>query len=176
MRKEIDIDALRKVFRLKDGNLERLNLKFKGGKWTVVENKDNNSKGYCQVEFNGRVVFYHAIVWILVTGEDIPEGVQIDHINGNRVDNRVENMRLVTNRVNCQNKKVHRNGQLFGCSFDKRTDKYRASIQISGKLIFLGYYDTEQEAHEAYKIACQHMVEYVDNDSFRELIKKEVDK
>jgi len=175
--KPINVDELKKTFRLRDGKLERVDLRRKDNKWKQVKLWANvNTTGYCQVRFNGRMVLYHVIVWVLSTGETIPEGLQIDHINGNRIDNRIENLRLVTQRENTQNGKVHRNGQLFGCSFNKRTGKYIAKIKISDKQIHLGYYDTEQQAHEAYRIACRHIPDYVDNVSFREMIKKEMNK
>jgi hypothetical protein len=75
-----------------------------------------------------------------------------------------------------QNEKIHREGQLFGCYFNKSAGKYHAQIQIGGKLIYLGLYKTEQEAHKAYEIACKHITDYVDSDSFREFIKKEMEK
>jgi hypothetical protein len=174
-RKPIDVEELKKVFRIRNGNLERIDYRYKNGKWTVVENKNNHNDGYCQVRFNGIIVLYHVIIWILSTGNDIPEGMQIDHINGNRLDSRMENMRLVTSRQNNQNRKIHREGQLVGCCFDKSRGKYRAQINIGEKHVFLGYYKTEQETHEAYKIACKHIRNYVDNESFRELIKKEME-
>ena len=145
------------------------------GKWKVVDNKKNHNTGYCQVNFNGIMVRYHVIIWILSTGNDIPEGMEIDHINGNKIDNRIENLRLVTNRQNQQNQKKHREGQLVGCYFDKSNGKYQANIQISKKKVFLGRYKTEQEAHKVYTIACKHITNYVDNESFRELVKKEME-
>lgn len=169
-RQEIDVEELKKVFRLKDGKLERLRS-YPSIKWVVVENNGNNGRGYCQVKFNNSTVYYHTIVWILTTGEDIPKGIQIDHINGNKTDNRFENLRLVTNRENNQNMKVHRKGKLVGCSFHKRAGKYRAHIKIDNKRVHLGLYTTEEEAHNIYVSACKHIEEYVDNASFRELIK-----
>jgi len=174
-RKQIDVEELKKVFRIRNGNLERINYHYTNGKWAVVNNKKNHTGGYCQVRFNVRMVLYHVIVWILSTGKDIPQGMEIDHINGNKIDNRIENLRLVTARQNQQNQKKHREGQLVGCYFDKSNGKYQARIKISGKTIYLGRYKTEQEAHKAYKIACKHITNYVDNDSFRELIKKEME-
>jgi hypothetical protein len=178
-RKPIDVEELKKVFRIRNGNLERINYRYPNGKWTVVANRKNQNGGYCQVhlngEKNGEKVMYHNIIWILSTGKDIPSGLMIDHINGNKLDSRMENMRLVTNRVNGQNMKVHRDGQLVGCSFDKRAKRYKPQIQINSKLIYLGYFKTEQEAHEAYKIACKHIKSYVDSESFRELINKKME-
>ncbi len=171
-RQKVDVEELRKVFRLKDGKLERLDTRYKkGGKWVVVENKGNNN-GYCQVRLNSTRIYYHTIVWLLTTGEDIPKGIQIDHINGNKTDNRFENLRLVSTRENQQNQKVHRAGKLSGCSFHKHMNKYMARIGIGKKRIHLGYYDTEEEANNVYVSACKHIEEYVDNGSFRELIKK----
>ena len=174
-RKPIDVDELKKVFRIRNGNLERLNYHYPNGKWTVVENKNNTGNGYCQVGFNGRVVQYHNIVWVLSTGNDIPQGMDIDHINGNKIDNRIENLRLVTRRQNQQNRKNHRAGRLVGASYHKGYNDWQSYIAIDKNQIWLGYYKTEQEAHEAYKIACKYITNYVDNESIRELIKKEME-
>ena len=173
-RKPIDVDELKKVFRIRNGNLERLNYNYPNGKWTVVENKKNTPHGYCQVNFNGTNIRYHNIIWVLSTGKDIPSGLVVDHINGNRLDSRMENMRLVTDRANLQNMEMHRKGRLVGAVFHKRIGKYQANIYI-GKKIHVGYYETKQEAHRAYKIACKHIKSYVDNESFRELVKKEME-
>jgi hypothetical protein len=170
-RKPIDVEELKKVFRLKDGTLERLRS-YPSTKWVLVKNNGTNN-GYCQVRFNSMRIYYHTIVWVLTTGEDIPEGMQIDHINGNRIDNRFENLRLVTDRGNNQNRKVHRKGKLVGCYFDKHKGRYEAKIRIGKKVIHLGRYATEEEAHNIYVSACKHIEEYIDNASFRELINKD---
>jgi hypothetical protein len=74
-----------------------------------------------------------------------------------------------------ENMEVHRKGQLGCAVFYKRPGRYQALIYI-GKLVHLGYYKTEQKAHRAYTIACEHIDDYKDNKSFRELIKKEMEK
>lgn len=174
-RKPINVDELKKVFRIRNGNLERINYRYTNGKWTVVENKSNNGRGYCQVGFNGRLVQYHNIVWVLSTGNDIPQGLEIDHIDGNKLNNNIKNLRLTTHRENHQNQKKHRAGRLVGASYHKGYNSWQSYIAIDKTRIWLGYYKTEQEAHEAYKIACKHIAKYTDNDSFRELIKKEME-
>ena len=174
-RKPINVDELKKVFRIRNGNLERLNYNYPNGKWTVVDNKKNNSGGYCQVGFNGRLVQYHNIVWVLSTGNDIPQGLEIDHIDGNKLNNNIKNLRLTTHRENHQNRKKHRAGRLVGASYHKGYNSWQSYIAIDKTRIWLGYYKTEQEAHKAYKIACKYIAKYTDNDSFRELIKKEME-
>jgi len=174
-RRPIDVDELKKTFRIRNGNLERIDYHHNHGKWKVVDNKKNHTEGYCRVNFNGRMVAYHVIVWILSTGKDIPQGMEIDHINGNEIDNRIENLRIVTKRGNQQNRKTHRAGRLVGASYYKEYNYWRSQIKIDKTHIWLGYYKTEQEANEAYKIACKYIAKYTDNDSFRELIKKEME-
>ena len=172
MRKPIDVRKLLSTFRIRDGNLERYHeWKTKDSTWKPVKIKAN-SLGYCQVRFNNVLIFHHVIIWILSTGKDIPSNLQIDHINGNKIDNRIENLRLVTNSGNAKNRKEHRGGKLVGCCYNKRTRKYIAYTRISGKMIYIGCFTTEQEAHEAYKIACKHIKSYVDNESFRCMIRK----
>lgn len=149
--KQIELD---KVFELDDeGNLWRKSYIDRRGHIRpkhIIENKVNTSNGYCDVKFNRRMIKYHAIVWILTNG-NIPENFVIDHVDGNKINNKVSNLRLVTQRENCQNKTMHRAGKLFGCSYHKHSQSWRAYIQIDGKMKYLGYYKTELEAHEAYK-------------------------
>ena len=175
-RKQINVDELKKTFRINNGKLERIDLRRTDGKWKVIENKSNDGHGYCQVWLNGRMIFYHAIIWILSTGKNIPQGLDIDHINGNKIDNRIENLRLVTRRGNQQNRKKHRAGRLVGACYDKTQHNWKSQIKINKTGITIGRYKTEPEAHRAYKIACKHIRNYVDNESFRELIKKEMEK
>lgn len=166
-----NITELKKVFRIKDGKLERLNRRKSVPTWKIVESNANHSKGYCLVCFNGRTIFYHTLLWTLYHNENIPDGLVIDHINGNRIDNRIENLRLVSPRENCQNMEVHRNGQLAGVFYFKRIKLYQACVRIGKKKIHLGYYKTAEQGNEAYKIACKHIEEYVDNESFRAIIR-----
>lgn len=93
------------------------------------------------------------IIWILHNKKSIPEGMVIDHINGNRLDDRPENLRCVTRKVNAQNITKPRKGsksQLLGVSSDKREGMWRARIFKAGKLICLGSFSDPQEAHEVY--------------------------
>ena len=82
----------------------------------------------------------------------------VDHINGNRTDNRIENLRWITQSGNCRNKK-NTGKYLKGVSFYKASNKFQAQIKIDYKSKHLGYFDTELEAHEKYMKAYNEIME-----------------
>ena len=174
MNRVIDIKELKKIFRLVDGKIEKIHNRMRVPCWKEVVNKKNGTNGYCLVCFNGKIYKYHVILWTLYYNENIPEGFEIDHINGNRIDNRIENLRLVTHRANCQNLKCHREGKIVGGFYDKSKKKYRVQIGLNNNNIHLGYYKTAEEAHKVYETACNHIEEYVDSESFRYLIQQDM--
>ena len=73
---------------------------------------------------------------------------EIDHFDNNRTNNNIENLRIVNRSENGQNKIATK-----GYSWNKANNKYKARIQVDKKLIYLGLYDTEEEARDAYLIA-----------------------
>ncbi len=77
---------------------------------------------------------------------------QIDHINGNRLDNRRSNLRLCTLQQNQWNRRVagNRAGRKKGVTLDKRTGTWRCRLQHDGKMMSLGYYKSEDEAKAVY--------------------------
>lgn len=145
-------EELEQVFEYKDGQLWRKSYTdSKGRKYpsSLVTNV-SNSYGYCLVRFKNRGVKYHRIVWILLNGS-IPDSMQIDHINGNRIDNSIENLRIVDYRQNSENREVHRKGKLPGCSYRKDCNKWQVRIRVNGCRRHIGLYDTELEAYDNYK-------------------------
>jgi hypothetical protein len=123
--------------------------------WRVCSDKPIN-RGYAQVEVLGAMRKYHRICWLLAHG-DIDDTLDIDHINGDRNNNRLCNLRLGTARENQQNLEGHRDGQLVGASWHKGHEKWQAQIHINGKKKYLGLFSTEQEAHEAYNQAVKEL-------------------
>lgn len=108
--------------------------------------------GYIQVNVgNGLVLKGHRIAWLFAYGE-WPNG-HIDHINGVRNDNRIQNLRVVTNAINCQNKRKplpsNKSGFL-GVSWHKQANKWLARCQLNRKGYSAGYFDDPEEAHRAY--------------------------
>ena len=112
--------------------------------------------GYLFSWFNKKQVRNHRLAWLLYYGT-WPKN-EVDHINGIRSDNRIVNLRDVTPRENQSNKDVHRNGKLVGANYHKRHKKYRAQIEIKGKNIYLGFFETELDAHKRYLQALEELL------------------
>ncbi len=108
-----------------------------------------DSKGRIQVMVDGASYFAHRLAWLFVNGKFPPE--HIDHINRDVSDNRIQNLRLASNIENGQNRNKHpRNTSgVSGVSFHKKTGKWQAKITFSGKTIYLGVYESIEEAAAA---------------------------
>lgn len=107
-----------------------------------------NEEGYIKIRINYKLYSAHRLAWFYTYGS-WPK-YNIDHINGVRDDNRIINLRTVSRRENAQNMCRHRNGKLVGAHFNKLRNYYQSAISINGKVISLGVFKTEIEAHRAY--------------------------
>jgi len=110
-----------------------------------------NTSGYKEIMIDYRMYRSHRLAWLYVTGEW--PALQIDHINGDRTDNRFCNLRLATHSENQANMKRKRtNGSGFkGVCRDK--GQWRAKITVDRKIFDLGRFGTPEEAHQAYVAA-----------------------
>ena len=88
-----------------------------------------------------------------------PDGLQVDHINGNRLDNRKENLRVCTCAENVRNRSTPSNNTsgFKGVFWDKRMKKWQAQISADSKTIRLGYFTSTIEAAKAYNIAATEL-------------------
>jgi hypothetical protein len=127
------------------------------GEFFINDIKINNSKddnGYIRIMVNSKRYKASRLAWLLFYGKE-PQNL-IDHINGIRSDNRICNLRDVTNSENCQNqlkaKRTSTSGFL-GVKKRNRYDKWWATISKNGIEYYLGDYNTPEEAHNAYLIA-----------------------
>jgi hypothetical protein len=108
--------------------------------------------GYRQLSIDWKKVLAHRLAWLFVYGA-LPDG-EIDHINGNRSDNRIINLRLSSRSVNTQNIRLARKTSITGVlGVSPQGMKFQARINSNGKQRHLGTFQTKEEAHEAYLVA-----------------------
>ena len=106
--------------------------------------------GYMRVKINGKTYKQHRLAWFLIHNE-WPE--MIDHINRIKTDNRMENLRAANNHENQMNRDVpcaHNQSGFLGVNFNGQAGRYAARIQVGGKRIHIGYFDSPEMASAAY--------------------------
>lgn len=103
--------------------------------------------------------YLHNVVLARKLERDLLPHEQADHINGNGLDNRRENLRLATKSQNNANRRISKNNKsgYKGVSWHKASGKWVAGIKVNGKSINLGGYDTPEQAHKAY---CDAAIKY----------------
>lgn len=106
-----------------------------------------NQRGYLQIKIDYVQYQQHRVIWKLHYGT---EPALIDHINGNKADNRIENLRSVTDKQNQQNKRCK---GYVDKSSEGRKKPYAAQIKVDGKQITLGHFACPLMAHLEYQKA-----------------------
>lgn len=111
----------------------------------------NNHDGYLMLVVSKKKVFLHRLAWLAVYGE-FPKGF-IDHINKNRSDNRIENLRDATKVENGMNRKLSSNNKsgFTGVSWSGTHKKWISQISDNKKRILIGYFDDKESAIVARK-------------------------
>lgn len=105
-----------------------------------------NGSGYIVVLHQGRAYRAHRIAWMI--GNGVLPVAEIDHINGDRTDNRLVNLRDVSRAENARNARMPRTNTSgrVGVYFDKRDKNWLAAIKVSGRIKSLGSFATFLEA------------------------------
>ena len=106
------------------------------------------NSGYRRLKINQIPYQEHRVIWLMMTGEWPPNGMEPDHKNLDKTDNRWINLRLSTHSQNAHNAKPRVAGKLKGVF--KNGKRYMAVIGIGGKQMYLGTYDTPEMAFSAY--------------------------
>ncbi len=116
-----------------------------------------NGRRYITIE--RKRYFAHRLAWLYVHGSWPAE--QIDHVNLDRDDNRIINLREATSKQNSGNKPVLRSNRLGIKGVCLKNNKYRARIRVDGVLIHLGYFASPEDASAAYaSAAVKHYGEF----------------
>jgi hypothetical protein len=145
------------------GNVKSLAREIlKNGKYPFVSKErilkpSKDGGGYYQVslfkEGKAKRISVHVLVAMTWLGH-IPDGTQkivVDHINNDKLDNRLQNLQLISNRENTSKDKKNGSSQYTGVSWHKKTNKWIAYIAINDKRKHLGLFQTEKQAHLSYQ-------------------------
>jgi hypothetical protein len=138
------------------------------GKETIVDDEDyeylNQWKWYCSTagyanratvrdkNYKQKKILIHRVIM------KAPKNLQVDHINGNRLDNRKENLRIVTKQQNHMNRRkldLKKSSKFKGVSYYSLSKKWVATIYFKNKRFHLGYFDNEIDAAKEYNTAAK---------------------
>ena len=143
--RSVSLDRLRQLFDMGEGGVLIRRKSVPRVKSGMIAGYDDG-KGYLRVRVDYRLFLVHRIVFALANNR-WPDKM-IDHINGDTKDNRPENLRESNHRLNGANRRTHRAGKLPGAIL--RGGKWHAGITVGGKKEYLGRFESEATAHEAY--------------------------
>jgi hypothetical protein len=116
----------------------------------------DTSTGYWRINIDKKMYRLHRMIFLYHNGY-LTDGLQIDHVDGNRNNNLIDNLREVTNQQNQFNAKTSSRNKsgVKGVSWNKAKQKWEVRVMVDGKNKFIGYYDILEEA-EAAAIAARN--------------------
>jgi hypothetical protein len=117
-----------------DGSL----LRNPNGKPVICSPSKNHR--YLRIRINGKTYALHRVIFLLINGY-LPKG--IDHVDGDRFNNRIENLRAATQRENCLNRVTHKSNKTGykNVYWQKNMNKYGVALTIDRKRHIVGYFD-----------------------------------
>lgn len=112
--------------------------------------------GYTRIQYKRKTYLCHRLAWTYEYNK-IPENYLIDHINGQRDDNRIVNLRLCTHAENQKNRKIQSNNVsgYKGVHWNKKRKKWRVQVQVSKDKSFTHYHEKIEQAVEDYRNICK---------------------
>lgn len=117
-----------------------------------------NARGYLQVNL-GKTINIHKLVAMAFLNH-IPCGMTlvVDHINNNKLDNRVDNLQIISQKENTLKSFRKKSSKYIGVCWDKKNYKWKSHITVNGKLKYLGRFINEFDASQAYQTALKTLV------------------
>lgn len=161
--KDVTVEQLKAVFHYDPETGLFTRTAKPSGRIKIGDVAGTNQRGYLAFHVAGVLCRAHRMAWLYVHGVQ-PSGF-LDHINGNRADNRIGNLREATPGQNCQNTRTtHKNNKLGfkGVNFDPRRteNQFLAYISTNRKRRFIGSFPSAETAHDAYLQAKRQQHEY----------------
>lgn len=159
---DLDVEAgtIRHKPRVAKSKFSSNHAKWWNDKYVGKEAGTVSEQGYRTVCFNGKRHLAHRLIWEHVNGP-VPEGMVMDHINGNRADNRISNLRCATMAGNCQNRGAGKNSKTGIKGVFPFRNGWNAIIRANGRNVFLGTFPTKGLAAVAHaKAALRYHGEY----------------
>jgi len=159
----MDYEKRRKNFGDDKVGSELQTIELYGGETAIIDSKyydavskykwHKNGSGYAQsYPHEGQWIFMHHLILPPI------EGFETDHIDGNTLNNRCSNLRLVTHRQNGQNRHQEKTSKYPGVCRKTRDKKWTAELRYEGKKHHIGQFDTEEEAFTAYRVAVKYLI------------------
>lgn len=150
VQKILDYDPITGFFtwKYREDDRGNFNARFPGKRAGFVEPSNG---GYIRIVFNRRFYLAHRLAWAVHYGS-IPPQSYIDHIDLNRTNNAISNLRICTPSENAANQCGHKDSVtgIKGVTIRKKTGTYVATITVNGKQIYLGDYPSIKEASDKY--------------------------
>jgi hypothetical protein len=140
-----------------DPNTGRLTWRYRhdcppewNARFSGAEAGSPHSKGYIRIMLDGERYFAHRLAWCHAYGED-PHN-DLDHINRNKTDNRIANLRKATDYENMSNRSApNKDGRTSYLGVDQMPDGlFRAQIRFYDNRFYIGRFDTAKDAYRAY--------------------------
>jgi hypothetical protein len=116
---------------------------------------DVKDDGQIYARRTGVKMYMHRIILARILERDLLQSEKVDHSRGNTLDNRRSQLRLANSQQSARNTKKRCTNSMGFKGVTYNHNRYKASIKISGKQIYLGTRDTPEEAHELYKQAAE---------------------
>jgi hypothetical protein len=131
----------------------------------VVKNKvlsTLSNEGYLIISIQGKRYKAHRLVFLYMFNTNISDDFEVDHIDGNRGNNKLDNLKLADRCINMKNKSLYSNNTTNVIGVCKSGNRYRARINVDGKRISLGLFDTIEEAAKV-RLEFEQKLNYSEN-------------
>ncbi|HCQ2951016.1 TPA: HNH endonuclease [Escherichia coli] len=119
-------------------------------RWNRKENTTKFKNGYIKLSLGNEQWLAHRVAWIIHFGS-IPEGMEVDHINHDKADNRIDNLRIVSHSKNMKNVKLKKSNKTGFCGvhLDTVSGKFIAKVKINGVTHTVGRFHNAKDAGDA---------------------------